>query len=149
MKNKDTINRIKNAAELAWAAYGYYDLIGKKFAHKKEYGNRTNTKITLHDILDSTYVNYETHDSTFTNTLKLKGDMTPTQAKRFFDKYELLDYFPKFDYKHNKQKQGFHACLFQDRESEQYIFAIRGSYDSRDYVEADAWNLLIKEQVPQ
>lgn len=26
MKNKDTINRIKNAAELAWASYGYFHL---------------------------------------------------------------------------------------------------------------------------
>lgn len=121
MKNKDTINRIKNAAELAWAAYGYFDLVGKKFDDKKEYGNRTNTKITLHDILDSTYVNYETHDSTFTNTLKLKGDMTPTQVKNFFEKYELLDYYPKFDTKNNRQKEGFHACLFQDRESKKLI----------------------------
>ena len=147
MKNKDTINRIKNAAELAWAAYGYYDLIGKKFAHKKEYGNRTNTKITLHDILDSTYVNYETHDSTFTNTLKLKGDMTPTQVKNFFEKYELLDYYPKFDTKNNRQKEGFHACLFQDKESKEYTLAIRGSFDSADYT-TDFVNLLKDSTIP-
>ena len=147
MKNKDTINRIKNAAELAWAAYGYFDLIGKKFAHKKEYGNRTNTKITLHDILDSTYVNYETHDSTFTNTLKLKGDMTPTQVKNFFEKYELLDYYPKFDTKNNRQKEGFRTCLFQDKESKEYTLAIRGSFDSADYT-TDFVNLLKDSTIP-
>lgn len=27
MKNKLLINKMKNAAELAWAAYGYYDLM--------------------------------------------------------------------------------------------------------------------------
>ena len=29
MDNKLLINKMKNAAELAWAAYGYYDLVGK------------------------------------------------------------------------------------------------------------------------
>ena len=94
MENKLLINKMKNAAELAWAAYGYFDLIGKKFAHKKEYGNRTNTKITLHDILDSTYVNYETHDSTFFNTENLKGDFSPLQVKRFFEKYDYSSTSP-------------------------------------------------------
>ncbi len=51
----------------------------------------------------------------------LKGDFSPTQAKRFFDKYDLLDFYPKFDTKNNKQIQGFHACLFQDRESKKLI----------------------------
>ena len=117
MKNKDTINRIKNAAELAWAAYGYFDLIGKKFAHKKEYGNRTNTKITLHDILDSTYVNYETHDSTFFNTENLKGDFSPLQAKRFFSRYDLLIHQPNTE-------SGFSATLFQNKESKEFTLAI-------------------------
>ena len=117
MKNKDTINRIKNAAELAWAAYGYYDLIGKKFAHKKEYGNRTNTKITLHDILDITYKDYETQDSTFFNTENLKGDFSPLQAKRFFSRYDLLIHQPNTE-------SGFSATLFQNKESKEFTLAI-------------------------
>lgn len=28
---KSQINNLKDYAELAWASYGYYDLIGKKF----------------------------------------------------------------------------------------------------------------------
>ncbi|WP_395148128.1 hypothetical protein [uncultured Helicobacter sp.] len=155
MQNKILINKIRNAAELAWAAYGYYDLIGKKFKNDNTYKGRENTEITQADILDLTYNKHIAVESNphkpddEIKVGKLDGDFSPLQAQRFFEKYELLDYFPKFDYKHNKQKQGFHACLFQNRESEQYIFAIRGSYDSRDYVEADAWNLLIKEQVPR
>ena len=109
MKNKDTINRIKNAAELAWAAYGYFDLIGKKFAHKKEYGNRTNTKITLHDILDITYKNYRnTRQHIFVTQAYLNGDFTPTQAKRFFERYDLLIHQPN-------THSGFSATLFGEK----------------------------------
>lgn len=80
------INRLKNNAELAMAAYGYYDLIGKKIENnEKKYGDKANKPITLHDILDSTYYDYETQDSSFFNTLKLNGDFTPTQAKNFFE----------------------------------------------------------------
>ncbi|EMZ39921.1 hypothetical protein LS77_001360 [Helicobacter bilis] len=39
--------------------------------------------------------------------------------------------------------------FYVEGDSKEYTLAIRGSYDSRDYVEADAWNLLIKEQVPR
>ena len=123
MSNKILISKMKDNAELAMAAYGYFDLIGKEFNIKdiENTDRESNPTITLHDILDSTYTNYETQDSTFTNTLKLKGDFTPTQTKRFFDKYDLLDFYPKFDTKNNKQKEGFHACLFQDRESKKLI----------------------------
>ncbi|WP_237416411.1 lipase family protein [Helicobacter saguini] len=62
---------------------------------------------------------------------------------------DLLEFYPKFDYKNNKQKQGFHACLFKHKDSKQYTLAIRGSYDTKDYLEADFWNLLTKGQVPQ
>ena len=39
--------------------------------------------------------------------------------------------------------------FYVERGSKEYTLAIRGSYDNRDCVEADAWNLLIKEQVPR
>ena len=123
MNNKQQIQKLRDNAELAMASYGYFHLIGKKIKNDEdEYGDKANKPITLHDILDITYKDYETHDSTFTNTLKLKGDMTPTQVKNFFEKYELLDYYPKFDTKNNRQKEGFHACLFQDRESKEICF---------------------------
>ena len=123
MNNKQQIQKLRDNAELAMASYGYFHLIGKKIKNDEdEYGDKANKPITLHDILDITYKDYETQDSTFSNTLKLKGDMTPTQVKNFFEKYELLDYYPKFDTKNNRQKEGFHACLFQDRESKEICF---------------------------
>ncbi|WP_258865037.1 hypothetical protein [Helicobacter sp. MIT 14-3879] len=137
MKNKEMINKLKENAELAWASYGYYDLIGKKFKDKKDkYGNLLT--ITLHDIMDATYFDYETQDSTFFNTFKLKGDMTPTQAKRFFSRYDLLIHQPN-------TTSGFSATLFEDlgelekeldnktntrkklEKDRQYILAIRGT----------------------
>ena len=125
---------MKNAAELAWAAYGYYDLMtnsDNQLFIEIKIKNKNNTdsikkEITLVDIMDSTYKDYEVY---FFNpktkkeekVATLKGDFSPTQAKRFFDKYDLLDFYPKFDTKNNKQIQGFHACLFQDRESKKLI----------------------------
>ena len=166
MKNKAMINKLKDNAELAMAAYGYFHLANPKYDFNKDSTDKERLEYfrekiaknqtaipTPADILNIEHKYFKDNNGkpkdSWYHKHFLGGDFSPLQAKRFFEKYELLDYFPKFDYKHNKQKQGFHACLFQDRESEQYIFAIRGSYDSRDYVEADAWNLLIKEQVPQ
>ena len=153
MKNKILINKLKDNAELAMAAYGYFHLIGKKIENDREkYGDKADKPITLHDILDSTYKGYivmgKDRWEQDIELGTLKGDFSPTQVKNFFDKYDLLDFYPKFDTKNNKQKEGFHACLFQDKESKQYTLAIRGSFDSKDYVEADFWHLLINSTIP-
>ena len=133
MKNKLLINKIKNAAELAMAAYGYYDLMtnsdNQLFIEIQNKKNEDFMKkdITLIDIMDSTFADYKVYKPQLSPKFKpdvvgtLKGDMTPTQAKRFFDKYDLLDYYPKFDTKNNRQKEGFHACLFQDKETKKLI----------------------------
>ena len=140
MENKLLINKMKNAAELAWAAYGYYDLMTGdtnklfiKLKNEKENNeansdeNFTKKEINLADIMDSTFADYKVYKPQLSPKFKpdvvgtLKGDMTPTQAKRFFDKYDLLDYYPKFDTKNNRQKEGFHACLFQDKETKKLI----------------------------
>ena len=99
-------------------------------------------EVALTDIMDNTYKDYEIYSPPLPSLPNLKpekigtlnGDMSPTQVKRFFDKYDLLDFYPKFDTKNNKQKKGFHACLFQDKESKEYTLAIRGSFDERDYI---------------
>ena len=65
MENKLLINKMKNAAELAWAAYGYYDLMTTDdnqlfIILKDEYGkNNTDSsenfvtkQITLVDIMN-------------------------------------------------------------------------------------------------
>ena len=116
MNNKQQIEKLRNNAELAWASYGYYDLIGKKIKNDEdEYGNKADKPITLYDILDSTYKGYivmgKDRWEQDIEIGTLKGDMSPTQVKRFFDKYDLLDFYPKFDTKNNKQQKGFHACF--------------------------------------
>lgn len=147
MRNKLLISKMKHNAELAQAAYGYYDLIGKKFKGRQdEQGNAL--VITLHDILDSTYKGYVTSDhTTLINPEELDGDFTPTQAKNFFKKYDLLDFYPKFGTKNNRQIQGFHACLFQDKKSKEYTLAIRGSFDSKDYT-TNFFHLLKDSTIP-
>ena len=128
MTNKQQNQKLRDNAELAMASYGYYDLIGKKIENdRKKYGDKADKPITLHDILDLTYKEYiavESNPHKSDDEIKigtLKGDFSPTQVKNFFDKYDLLDFYPKFDTKNNKQKEGFHACLFQDRESKELI----------------------------
>ena len=103
------IDKLRDNAELAWASYGYFDLIGKKFKDEKEYGDKRNEPITFHDILDSTYNGYVTSDhTTLINPEKLKGDFTPTQAKRFSERYELIHHIPN-------TLSGFSATLFGEK----------------------------------
>lgn len=127
MNNKQQIQKLRNNAELGMAAYGYFNLIGKRFEKKilKDIGRESTPIITQIDILDSTYKGYIVMGKDcWEQDIELgtlKGDFSPTQVKRFFDKYDLLDFYPKFDTKNNKQKEGFHACLFQDKESKELI----------------------------
>ena len=132
MKNKLLINKMKNAAELAWAAYGYYDLMtsdtNQLFVVLKDEkgedktdsnGNPVTQEITLIDIMDSNYVEHnvvgkDKWDKDFETVGTLKGDMTPTQAKRFFSRYDLLIHQPNTE-------SGFSATLFQHKESKEYI----------------------------
>ena len=117
MNNKQQIEKLRDNAELAWASYGYYDLIGKRFDKKilKDIDRESTPIITQADILDSTYNGYiamgKNRWEQDIELATLKGDMSPTQVKSFFDKYDLLDFYPKFDIKNNKQKEGFHACF--------------------------------------
>ena len=47
----------------------------------------------------------------------LGGDFTPTQAKRFFEKYDILIHQPNTE-------SGFSATLFQNKESKEFTLAI-------------------------
>lgn len=98
---------------------------------KKYKPNENQRDITYADILDITYKYYlddndKPKDGFFDDRL-FDGDFSPLQAKQFFERYDLLEYYPK------DNSKGFHACLFQDRESKEHILAIRGSFDSTDY----------------
>ncbi len=97
--------------------YGYYDLMtsdtNQLFVVLKDEkgedktdssGNPVTQEITLTDIMDSSYAKHnvvgkDKWGKDFEKVGTLKGDMSPTQAKIFFDKYDLLDFYPKFDTK--------------------------------------------------
>ena len=127
MKNKKLINNMKNAAELAQASYGYFHLIGKSFHYKSK--TRPNKPITLHDILDSTYNNYiATEQDISGKDIEigiLKGDFTPTQAKRFFEKYDILIHQPNTE-------SGFSATLFGEKRKQTNTESKEVSY-TNDY----------------
>ena len=110
---------MKNNAELAMAAYGYFHLVGKIFDDEalKLLNRKENPQITLNDILDSTYKGYKTPNHKLGNPEELDGDMTPTQAKRFFERYDILIHQPNTE-------SGFSATLFQNKESKEFTLAI-------------------------
>lgn len=153
------IRRLKNNAELAWASYFYFDFLkdsnniprkiyeldskNDKIKDKSYPRGYKEIEITLEHIVSQRYkgqevlINLQQGDDIFTkmkneakdsfNLDKLNGEFGEFQTKEFLKRYYLLDYYPKDDSK------GFHACLFQDKESKEYTLAIRGSFDSKDY----------------
>ncbi|RDU59872.1 hypothetical protein CQA53_11220, partial [Helicobacter didelphidarum] len=74
--------------------------------------------ITPADILDITYKYYLDDNGKPKNGLlddKLfSGDMSPFQAKRFFERYDLLIHQPN-------TSSGFSATLFQEKETKEYM----------------------------
>ncbi len=96
MNNQEQIKKLKDNAELAMASYGYFHFIGKEFKSKyiKNTNRKDNPTITLHDILDMTYKEYEVKDTGWIFDDELKGEFAPLQAKRFFERYDLLIHQP-------------------------------------------------------
>lgn len=120
----EKIKDLRDYAELAWVAYGYFYLVGKKFANKEEYKDRKDTEIIIHDILDSTYSGYiAMGKNRWGQDIKigtLKGDFTPTQAKRFSERYELIHHIPN-------TLSGFSVTLFYNHTTKTYTLAFRGT----------------------
>ena len=136
MKNKEMINRLKDNAELTMAAYGYFHLADSKYDFNKDNTDKRRLKYfretikkdetqstfpTPTDILNIEYKyfkdeNDKPQDSWYHKHF-LGGDMTPTQAKRFFDKYDMLIHQPNTE-------SGFSATLFQNKESKEFTLAI-------------------------
>ena len=126
--NKERIKKLRDCAELAMAAYGYFDRLKyndaqdedsqkalKEFRKIKKDQAAT---IAHADILDITYKYYlddngKPKDSWYHNRL-FDGDFTPLQAKRFFERYDLLKHCPNTD-------SGFSATLFQEKETKEYM----------------------------
>ncbi|EQM94722.1 hypothetical protein HRAG_02486 [Helicobacter bilis ATCC 43879] len=129
MSNKEQIQKLRDYAELAWASYGYFHLADKDYKPEgwwnkdrerleqfaKQYNNPKTTEVELESIRP-TYIdilNIE-YNSFF------DGDFSPLQAKRFFEKYDLLKHCPNTE-------SGFSATLFQNKETKEYTLAIRGT----------------------
>ena len=70
-------------------------------------------EINLTDIMDNTFADYEVYKPQLSPKFKpnkvdtLKGEFTPTQAKRFFEKYDILIHQPNTE-------SGFSATIFYD-----------------------------------
>ena len=134
MDNKTIISRLKDNADLAWASYGYFDLVGNKFDKETTQKLKIDKDhiITQKDILDITYKNcVAIKKDVFGKPEKigtLKGDFTPTQAKQFFERYTLLKHCPN-------TASGFSATLFQHKKSKELTLAIRGTEFSLNRIE--------------
>lgn len=120
MSNKEQIEKLRDNAELAWASYGYFHLINKKFEKDDKYGDKRGVKTTLADMLNIDYKGYEVVDTNNETVGTLKGDFTPTQTKHFFEKYELLIHQPNTE-------SGFSATLFQNKQTKDFTLVIRGT----------------------
>ena len=118
MDNRRQIQNLKDYAELAWASYGYFECIGNRFDKEKD------KFVSIANVLDIQYKDLKIIDEKGFKIATLKGDFTPTQAKNFFEHYELLEYCPNTD-------SGFSATLFKDTKADskdsKYILAIRGT----------------------
>ena len=150
MTNKQQIQKLRDNAELAMASYGYFHLADSNYnfdkdntdkrrlaefrkikKHKLEQNNiritdqeLQNTYPTYEDILNIEYKYFKDKNSkpqdSWYHKHFLGGDFTPTQAKNFFERYDLLEHQPNTN-------SGFSATLFQNKESKEYTLAIRGT----------------------
>ena len=127
MNSKRQIQKLRDDAELAQAAYGYFHLVDKTYKHndkdekrlnefkdnfKKYKPNESQRDITYADILDITYKYYlddngKPKDGFFDDRL-FDGDFSPLQAQQFFSRYDLLEHCPNTE-------SGFSATLFGEK----------------------------------
>ena len=107
MKNKAMINKLKDNAELAMAAYGYFHLANERYDFNKDSTDKKRLKYfrekikddetaipTPADILNIEHKyfkdnNGKPQDSWYHKHF-LGGDFSSLQSKRFFEKYDLL-----------------------------------------------------------
>ena len=125
MTNKEQIQKLRDYAELAMATYGYFHLETSEnnptFINVKDNEEQEIQKeISLTDILDITYKDYEVYIPSRLPTIPpekigtLDSDFTPTQAKRFFEKYDLLEH-------QRNTNSGFSATLFGEKRKQTNI----------------------------
>lgn len=112
------------------------DSNGNKIKDEKYPRGYKEMEVTLEHIVNKKYqgqevlINLQQGDDIFTemknsakevfNFDKLNGEFGKIQAKRFFEKYDLLKHCPN-------THSGFSATLFQNKETKEYTLAIRGT----------------------
>ncbi|EOI8655432.1 hypothetical protein ACMXEJ_001771 [Campylobacter jejuni] len=133
MDNKGLITKLRDNAELPWAAYGYFHLANesykpeenskdwKRLKYFRDIKEDTTQSVfpTLIDILN---IEYKYFKDEKTGKLKngffddelFSGDFSPLQAKQFFSRYDLLKHCPNTN-------SGFSATLFQEKETKEYM----------------------------
>ena len=133
MTNKETINKLRDNAELAMASYGYFHLANPKYDFDKDeidkkrlkYFREIKAKELGRDLDENTYptpsdilnIEYKYFKDEKTGKLKdgffddrlFDGDFSPLQAKRLFERYDLLKHCP------NTELSGFSATLFGEK----------------------------------
>ncbi|KAB0573835.1 DUF2974 domain-containing protein [Helicobacter pullorum NCTC 12824] len=144
---KETINNLKDYAELAQASYFNLEFIDNRNIFELDSNNEKisdifyprkykETKITLlHSISQKYYnqevlINLQQGDDIFTkmrndanetfNFDKLNGEFSEIQAKNFAKRYEVIFHQPN-------TLTGFSATLFSDKTKNSFIVAFRGT----------------------
>ena len=158
---KETINNLKDYAELAQASYFNLEFIDNRNIFELDSNNEKisdifyprkykETKITLlHSISQKYYnqevlVNLQQGDDIFTkmrndanetfNFDKLNGEFSEIQARNFAKRYEIIFHQPN-------TLTGFSATLFSDKTKNRFIVAFRGTEGAMDIIQDIALSL--------
>ena len=132
--NKEQIKKLRDNAELAIAAYGYFHLANPKYDFNKDSTDKERLEYfrekiaknqtaipTPEDILNMEHKYFKDNNGkpkdSWYHKHFLGGDFSPLQVKRFFEKYDLLIHQPNTE-------SGFSATLFQNKESKEFTLAI-------------------------
>lgn len=119
------INKLKDNAELAQAAYGYFHLANPKYDFNKDSTDKERLEYfrekiaknqtaipTPEDILNMEHKYFKDNNGkpkdSWYHKHFLGGDFSPLQAKRFFERYDLLIHQPNTE-------SGFSATLFGEK----------------------------------
>nr|WP_237022238.1 hypothetical protein [Helicobacter trogontum] len=90
MNNKEQMKKLRDNAELAMAAYGYFDFIDKQYSFDEKDKDKFKTLYAKINDLKKSDEKVQNAKATYADILNMeynslfKGDMTPNQAKRFF-----------------------------------------------------------------
>ena len=138
------INKLKDNAELAQAAYGYFHLANPRYDFNKDSTDKERLEYfrekiaknqtaipTPEDILNMEHKYFKDNNGKPKDSWYHKhffdGDFSPLQSKRFFEKYDLLEHC-------SNTESGFSATLFQNKETKEYALAIRGTEFKLDQI---------------